>query len=419
MISLENSITMLEKNERLSYSQMAILDILGHHPDLTDKEIAKLVGFKYYNYISTVKNTILKKRGYLSGANYWIDLSKISTNPVNRLIFFIMFPKKYTYDYIISLLQTIDSWSFFYPLEEGVFNEMLVSVYNTESKAIIRIMDYLKDEGVLFYYTAFELEGLLDIYNPYHLTKNTNNICETPLVVDKINFDRTFEPVFEATKEKRLRLSLLDTRLIMYLQSGYYNGDLSRLMKHDAQIVDKEGNNPYLFGYNAWRYSYEKLKNAGIVRKFYTVYPMPKDKCSNFFLMLAGKSYDDTKKIAASVGACARTLKAGAFVKSLNENDYGKYHWCVHIRCHPLYKERIMGLLNTPFIDSKIRYNVWSISYHESNKSRAPRMRYYFEQSISLEEPYFDFKSQTLHYEYKKYLKKVKEIVNNELPLSK
>ncbi|MHC1604980.1 MAG: MarR family transcriptional regulator [Candidatus Methanofastidiosia archaeon] len=399
---------MLEKDERLSVSQMKLLDLLGHNPELTDKELAKYVGFKYYNYVSTVKNTILKKRGYLSGPNYWIDLSQISYNKVERILFFIMFPKEYSYSYLISTLRMIKCWSFFYPLEEGAFNEMLVAVYNTDSKSLIKIFDYLKDEGIIFYYSKYLLDGQLDIYNPYFIENCGKEIKKTPVFVDSMPFEKEFHRNFNEKGKKDTKLSLLDTRLIMYLQTSYFNGELSKLMKKDAKILDKNGNRPYLFGYNAWRYSFEKLKECKIVKKYYSIFPVPKTKCAHFFLLLKGDNLEKTKKIAANIGATARTLRAGSFVTSLNEKDYNDFYWCVHIRCHPLYKERIMGLLDNPAIKNKIRYTVRTISYHNNKTARVPHMNYYTEQSVSLEEEFFDFKKQILYYNYSDYLKMIK-----------
>ena len=134
---------------------MKLLDILGHNPNTTDIVIAKKVGFRYYNYVSTVKNTILKPKGYLSGPSYWIDLSQISYNKLNRLIFFIMFPKEYDYHTLSEILKKIECWSFIYPLEESTFNQISVTIYSTNHEKIINIFEYLKNNGIIFYYDVY------------------------------------------------------------------------------------------------------------------------------------------------------------------------------------------------------------------------------------------------------------------------
>jgi hypothetical protein len=131
----------------------------------------------------------------------------------------------------------------------------------------------------------------------------------------------------------------------MHLQSSNLNCELSKLMKKDANIINEKVDRPYLFGYNSWLYSYEKLKTKNIMKKYYTIYPLPKNKCSHFFIFLKGTNDANTKILASSVGKESRVLRAGSYVKSLNKDDYGDYYWCVHVRSHPLYKEKILDYL--------------------------------------------------------------------------
>lgn len=401
-----------DDNFNLSLAQMKLLDILGHYPETTDVNIAKSVGYRYYNYVSTVKNKILKPRGYLSGPNYWININKISNNKVNRLIFIILFNKQYDYQKMIDILKNIECWSYFYPLEESNFNQLMACIYSTDNKQLIDIFDYLLKENIIFYYNVYELKEQYKVFNPYYI-KNDKKELLTPLttkklyISDKIDDELSnFYQIDENNKKNNI-LSLLDTRIIMHLQSSNLNCELSKLMKKDANIINEKGDRPYLFGYNSWRYSYEKLKTKNIMKKYYTIYPLPKNKCSHFFIFLKGTNDANTKILASSVGKESRVLRAGSYVKSLNKDDYGDYYWCVHVRSHPLYKEKILDLLELPIVENKIRYNIRAI-----NPDMLPYAKYYNHQSISLEEKYYNTETALINYNYKEYKRNIVNFLN-------
>lgn len=387
----------ISKEEKLSNSQIKLLELLGHSPQKTDKEYAKIVGYRYYNYVSTVKNKILKKRGYLKGPNHKINFNIIFHNKINRLLFIVLFPKDISYDQIIYIIKKIECWSFIYPLEESTFNQMLIAIYNTNKNKLIRIFELLKNKNIIFYYTVFELEGELEVYNPYFFNKE-KLLPYIPNII-KITKNNNYLPI----EKNNIKLSLIDTRLIMHLQSNQ-KSSLSNYMKSDAKIIDKEGNRPYLFGYNSWRYSYEKLINKKIIEKYNTVYPLPQKKCAHFFLFIAGENYDTTKMIGESIGNNCCILKAGSIVKSLNPNNYGKYYYCMHCRCHPLFRDKILGLLDKlPYNLQKNKYNI-----HDTDMENDCIDNYLF-QSISLEEKYFDFEKQLIEYDYNLYYNNIKK----------
>jgi hypothetical protein len=398
---MDDEDNIISKEEKLSNSQKKLLELLGHSPQLTDKEYSKLVGYRYYNYVSTVKNKILKKRGYLKGPNHKININLLFNNKVNRLMFIILFPKNITYDQLINIIKNIKCWSFIYPLEENTFNQLLVTIYNTNKNKLIKIFEYLKNKKIIFFYTVFELEGELEVSNPIFF-KNKKIL---PYVPNSIKIKD-----YEETKYRNIninKLSLIDTRLIMHLQSNA-KPSLPNYMKSDAKIVDKEGNRPYLFGYNSWRYSYEKLINNHIIEKYYTIYPLPKDKCAHFFLFLTTNEDELTKNIGKSIGNNCSILKASSIVKSLNPTDYGTFYYCVHCRCHPLFRDKILGLLdNLPHDIQKNKYNI-----HNTNMTDNRIDNYYY-QSISLEEEFFDFKKQIVSYSYDNYYKIIKNEVSN------
>lgn len=375
---------------------------------MTEREMARIVGFKYYNYVSTVKNSILEKKGYLAGPYYYVDFRRISKNVAKRLIVFTMFEKTYSYDFIVRLLKNIESWSFFYPLQESTFNEMMIGIYSTDNKKVIRVFEFLKERGVLHYYSIYELEGNFQTHNPLFF----DGTAETDYLPEKIGFKEEYaEGPFERHDEGPMKLSTLDTRLLMYLQSGFMKSELSKIMKHNAKIVDEEGDHPYVWGYNAWRYSYEKLLKKRIIEKFYLVYPMPKHLCSYFFTIIKGKDHESTMKLSANIGSNARILRSGGIVKSLNPEDEGTYYWCAHIRSHPLFMHRISTMLELPEVDSKLIYYCRSVSNHDNIRYHVPYMNYYLEQSISLEKKYYDNSNMTIHYDYDAYLEEIREIL--------
>jgi len=389
-----------------------LLDLYGHQPYLTEREMAKRVGYKFYNYVSTVKNKILEKRGYLAGPYYYLNFKKISKNHVKRLIIFTMFKKDYSYDLIVKLLKNIESWSFFYPLQESTFNEMMIGIYSTDHDSVIRIFEYFLDKEVLHYYSVYELDDNLYTYNPVFFEKVGKRYRDTKYVTDEFDTEAELKEMhFDPLDCEPIRLSELDSRLLMYLQSGFLKGELSKIMKHNAKIKDENGENPYVWGYNSWRYSYEKLTRENVIRKFYIIYPMPKHFCSYFYIILNGKDIEATKELAANVGANARILRSGGMVRSLNPDDYGEYYWCAHLRSHPLFMHKISTLLEIPKVKSKFIYYCKSVSGHNNDRYPVPYMNYYTEQSISLEDRYYDAKTMTINYDYNSYHERIKDLV--------
>ncbi|MBN1785770.1 MAG: hypothetical protein JW825_02120 [Candidatus Methanofastidiosa archaeon] len=397
-------------NNTLSVSQKKLLDLYGHRPELTEREMAKLVGFKYYNYVSTVKANILEEKGYLAGPYHYIDLRRISTPPVKRLLIFIMFQKSESYDFMIRLLMRIESWSFFYPLQESTFNEMIVGIYSTDHEKITSIFDALVDHGVIHYYSIYELENNLCTVNPRFFSERGD---ETEYDSPMLSLDNAYLEQDFSSEEGKFKLSEIDTRLLMYLQSGFFKGELSKIMKHDAKLEDDGGNRPFVWGYNSWRYSYEKMVKNDIIRKFYLVYPLPKHLCSYFFLILKGRGLEETKRLAANIGAGIRTLISGSLVRSLNNEDAGDVYWCAHIRSHPMFMHRISSLLDIPDVSNKYVYHCKSVSNHNNDRYPVPYMNHYTEQSVSLESRYYDKSTSKLSYDYDGYKKKILDIVES------
>jgi len=382
---------------------------------MTEKEMAKEVGFKYYNYVSTVKNNVLEKKGHLAGPFYYLNFKKISSNRIRRLIIFTMFEKSYSYDFIVRLIKNIESWSFFYPLQESTFNEMMIGIYSTDHQAIIRIFEYLKEEGVLHYYSVYELEDNLLTYNPVFYKMSGKQKEDTHYIDQEIDMEMNFGGcVFDDKDQETMKLSHLDRRLLMYLQSGFLKGELSKIMKHNAKLVDEDGEHPYVWGYNSWRYSYEKLTKNNIISKFYVIYPLPKDICSYFFLILAGTDEETTRKLAAGVGSNCRILRSGGMVRSLNPEDKGKTCWCAHFRSHPLFMHKISSLLEVPEVRTKLIYYCKSISSHGNDSYPVSYMNYYTEQSISLENKYYDRERMEIRYDYDLYYNNIKTLIEKD-----
>lgn len=405
----------LQYSNNLSDSQNKLLELYGHHPELTEREMANAIGFKYYNYVSTVKTNILEKKGYLAGPYYYLNFKKISKEPVSRLLVYILFNKNYNYDFLIKLLKNIECWSFFYPLQESTFNELITGIYSTNHKKIIKILDYVKEKEIIYHYSVYELKDNLYTYNPRFFKNSNDGKEETKYDFDKIHFnDAQIKNAFEdkETNKKSIKFSELDTRLLMYLQTGHKNTELSKLMKHDAKIIDEEGNKPYIWGYNSWRYAYEKIKRENIIKKFYVVYPLPKNLCSYFMLLVKGHDLEQTISLGLNIRSGLRILNSGALVRSLNKSDKNEMFWFAHVRCHPIYMQKISNLLDIPQVEKKYIHYAKSISYHNNNKTYpVPYMNYYSEQSISLESKYYDYAKQAVNYDYDKYLENIKHIV--------
>jgi hypothetical protein len=66
-----------------------------------------------------------------------------------------------------------------------------------------------------------------------------------------------------------------------------------------------------------------------------------------------------------------------------------------------------MDILDLPITENKIRYNVKALS-NKDNKM----VNLFNEQSISLEEKYFDIDNQILNYNYNEYFNNIKKYIH-------
>ncbi len=396
----------------LSKREKLLLQLMGKQPHLTNEDIAGIIGFKYAEYVSTLKKK-LEKRGYLTGPVMFPDLGKIFRNRVTRVIAFIMFDT--SYEYIKSLLQEIDCWIYFYPLEEDIFNKYLVAFMNSDLEKLNTIFEYLRNEGVIRYYHLFEQIDKWEVINPTFLIGG----LEAPIEPDFAHIlDEVPIPEIEYGSFTDIPLNKITQTLIMRLWNGHGGCDLTKIIrmekefrtdrrkelremlrKEQREVRRKEikdelrelkGDLPL----SEFREAYQQLAAHGILEKIYYVWPYPQSKCSIFWLWLRCSTVEATKKAIFNFGRNARIFTRVSLVQS---SETGEWLGIIYVVGDPFLGGKLMTALDqVPEIEDRKLFPVRSIpaSHWESR-------------SIPME--YYDLETKTLHFPYKIFYERVKQ----------
>ena len=174
----------------VSKKEKLLLQLMGKQAYLANEDLCSIIGYKYTHSVSTLQKK-LQKREYLIGPLMFADFGRIFRNRVCRVYAFIMFDT--SYDYIRSLLQEIDCWLYFYPLEEGLFRKYFVGFMSNDTDKLNQIFEYLLQSGIIHYYHLFEQEGKWEVINPTFLLEdgtdapiepNFNGLLDDVLIPD-------------------------------------------------------------------------------------------------------------------------------------------------------------------------------------------------------------------------------------------
>jgi hypothetical protein len=323
----------------LSKKEKLLLQLMGRQPYLTNRELSRIIGYKYAEYVSTLQKK-LQKREYFSGPLMFADLGKIFKNTVSRVYAFIMFDT--TYDYVRSLLQEIDCWLYFYPMEEGIFRKYMVGFMNSDIQELRKIFEYLKKEGVIYYYHLFEQHGKWEVINPTFLVGDR----EAPI---KPDFDHlsanTPVPDLQYGSFADIPLNYAAQLLTIYLWDGHEGCDIKKIIRKEKKYREelrkplkkklgktKKGERNLIKSklkelkgdllLNEFREAYKMLVENNILEKVYYVWPFPHSQCSKFWLLIRSNSLEDTQRIIFNFGRDVRIFTRVSMVRSAETNEW-------------------------------------------------------------------------------------------------
>lgn len=404
----------------LSKKEKQLLQLMGKQPYLTNEELCKIIGFKYSEYVLTLQKK-LRKRGYFDGPIMFPDFGKIFKNKVSRVYAFILFDR--TYDYIISLLQEIDCWLYFYPLEEGIFRKYLVCFMNTDTQKLKRIFDYIRDKGVIHYYHLFEQGGNWKIINPTFLI----NDLEVPI---EPNFDHLLDnnavPNLEYGSFADITLNKAVQLLLEHLSVGRGECDLKKIvrieeayrkkfraeLKEELQKEVREERRKVLnaklrelrgdLSLREFRDAYQLLTDHGVLEKVYYVWPFPQPR-STFWLLLKCTSPEIAQRIVFNFGRDVRVFTRVSMFQSV---ETGVWYGTLYAVGDASLGQRLMTDLDQ-FEEIEDRKLFPVRSYPASH---------WKSQTISIE-GYYNPDTQTLEYPYDLSYERVKQKLEEEISI--
>ncbi|MBU7018331.1 MAG: winged helix-turn-helix domain-containing protein [Theionarchaea archaeon] len=374
----------MENMKDLNSTEMKLLHYMGKDPELTNAELAQLLGLKNPPYISTLKADLEEKQ-YFVGPYYQTNYGRIFKNRVRKSIAIILFEQPY--EYMFALLKNIDCFSYLYPIEERFFKSYMAGIFDSNTEAIKRIFDYLKREGVIFHYDLYIQNFLTHMIPPTFLTNSEGAPFDPPL---NNLLENTETPNLSFGEFERMSLSPLERNLISSFEMG-----VTTL----TQIMEQEKARGNFFTYAEWKDAKEQLVNRRIIQPVYDVFPFPAVYCSYFFLFVSAYTLHDIQKILFNFGKNAR-LRKMIFVWTSYQT--GKTYGVIYCISHPEFTIRLLRQLD--------KYEEIKDKKLFMLRKKIPLWRALWQgKSISLEE--YDPESCTLYYPYDTYYEKVKTYV--------
>ncbi|MGD2246920.1 MAG: hypothetical protein PVF58_00835 [Candidatus Methanofastidiosia archaeon] len=397
----------------LSSREKILLQLLSDNPHLTNEELSQAIGFKYAEYVATLRKR-LREREYLIGPYMRPDLGKIFKNHVRRVHAFIMFDR--TYDSIRSVLREIDCWITFYPLEEGIFGKYIAIFLNTDVQKLKRIFDFLQQQGIIRYYHLFHQEDRWKMIYPTFLI----NGKETP---NEPNFDHLLDEIplsdLKCGSFANVTLNKVARILVMQLWRGAGKCDLRKIVRIEKKFRSKRRKElKELLKKEKWeirrkefkaelkelkgdlhltefREAYQMLINYDVLDKFYFIWPFPFSKCSQFIVFLRCESQELTKRTIFNFGRNTRISCKVSMVKSMETKEW---FGAIYAAGDPFLEKKLMTTLDRypEIVDRKLfPIRSYPPSYFES---RSPPV-----------DMYYHNKTQTLDFPYNIFYKRVKQ----------
>ena len=379
----------METEGDLPLKRKLVLQWLGKNPDITNEELTILAKYKNPIYVSTVKRK-LKENGYISGPYYDVDLGRFSQNRLTRMIAVLMFHKDYAF--IIELLKKIKCFVTLYPVFEQSFKMLIASFVCSDEVKLKRIFDYLLERNILVYYDLYLQEDAWYIRNPLFLDNDCHPVSLIPSLQGLL--DETEIHSLSLGEFCGVSLSKCDLSLIEDLFIGIGECNLQEISRYERK---REG---LLYTYSELKLSMKKLLQHRIIKKYYNVYPIPRERCSRFLLLMRSSEREKTDRLLFNFGKHARILEWLTYWKSIAKKDVYGVVQCV---CHPSFLIKLLQNLD--------RYEEIEDKKFYFLRSFPPS--YWVMQTISTE--HYNSQSNTLHYPYEEYLEDIRELESKRI----
>ncbi|KYK30914.1 MAG: hypothetical protein AYK19_04655 [Theionarchaea archaeon DG-70-1] len=364
----------------LNPTEMKLLHYLGKNPELTNSELATLLGLKNPPYVSTLKEA-LEKKGYFAGPYYRTDYGKIFRNRIRKAIAIVLFEQ--SYEFMFSLLKNVGCYSYLYPVEERFFRSYMVGIFDSDTEAVKEIFDYLKREGVIFHYELYLQDYQTSVIPPTFFI-NSDEATSVPSLDNLL--EETEIPDLSLGEFEGITLSLPEQKLISYFELG------TCVL---TQIMEKEKAKGNFFTYAEWKVAKDLLQSSGVIQMVYDIFPFPQMDCSPFFLFVRAETLLDIQKILFNFGKDSRLFKK-VFLWTSHQTQ--KTYGVIYCYSHPMVTIQLLRQMDM---------------YEEIEDKKFFALRKKFSlwegKSISLE--FYDPFSCELYYLYDTYLEKVKTFV--------
>ena len=378
----------METEDNLTLKRKVMLQYLGKNPDITNKELTALSEYKNPVYVSAVKQK-LKKEGYISGPYYDVDLGRFTRNKLSRFVAVLMFRKDYPF--IISLLKKIDCFLTLYPVFEQSFKMLIASFVCSDERKLQSIFSYLLEQNILVYCDLFVQEDAWYLRNPLFITEKHEPVSLIPSLDGLL--DETETPDLSMGEFCSITLNKCDLSLIEDLFIGIGECNLRKISQYERK---KEG---LFFTYSELKRSAKKLQDHCIISKYYSVYPIPKEKCSRFVLLMRSSEKEKTDRLLFNFGKNARIQERLTYWKALPGKEVYGVVQCV---CNPPFLIKLLHELD--------RYE--EIEDKKFYFLRSFPLSYWARQTIDTR--HYEGDTCTLYYPYDQYLEEIKKTVESE-----
>lgn len=377
----------METEDNLTLKRKLVLQYLETNPNITNDELAALSRYKNPVYVSAVKKR-LEREGYLSGPYYDVDLGTFTRNRLTRLVAVLMFRKDYPF--IIDVLKKIDCFVTLYPVFEQSFKMLIASFVCSDEQKLKRIFDYLSEQGVLVHCDLYVQESAWYLRNPLFLDRG-KPVSMTPSLEGLLR--ETEVPDLSSGPFCGKTLSTCDLSLIEDLFIGIGGCNLRKISQYERK---KEG---LFLTYSELKLSLKKLLEHKIISKYYNVYPIPRERCSRFLLLMRSSEKEKTDRLLFNFGKNARIQERLTYWTSLSGKEVYGVVQCV---CHPSFLIKLLQDLDkyTEIEDKKFYF------------LRSFPASYWVMQSIVTK--YYDSRTCTLYYPYEEYEEEIKKVVESE-----
>ena len=358
-------------NKDIPVDDKIILNKLGKDADTPLRDLFSCTKYKsessLYNRIR-----ILRNKKYLFGPYFDINYNAIGRNKLFSVLVLAEYDLRHK-EAVLDAMRKIDCWTMIYPVRTA---EAYLGIYRCNNwNYIARLFNLMKRWGWLRDYSVHKSEYQWIRKNPNFfgdfLPSHNNQIPQEEL-----------PPYQYEDLETDCEFTEVDLAILKHLSMKTIH--LTEIRDLEYQYLGLKRK------YHDLKRSYERLRQTGVlVKKFFSLFPLPADMCTLFFLFSRGKNFTSHLNMMAHFGAESRLAKI-LIITSTTMISY--------FMAHPLLEGKILGI-----IEDNVNYvNIYGIRTYPSTEFSTQ----------TFNDNYFDLNSQRWIFPFTKFeeeLKKLKE----------